>query len=400
MLNLVKFDPPRWQLEALADKIPEFKVNLGRFPTPIHRFNINAVSKVSPDIKIFIKRDDYSSSDLSGNKVRKLEFILASALKAGCDSVITAGGLQSNHARATAIASRLLGLEPHLILRTTRPVEEVGLGGNLLWDRMVGSKIYTIHPSDYVRIGSDNLIEMLKMKLIKAGKTPWSTPVGGSDSLGAMGYIEAIREIITHPFGDIYEYDHIVFGCGSGGTAAGLAIGGCLSGLTRRTKIHGIGVCDSPEYFYDHIDQMANELGIDATLHGTARDWIRLYDGQGLGYAKNTDAELEYIAEVAGSTGVTLDSVYAGKALYHFMTKVIHELPEVFLPNHKILFIHTGGVFGLYDKEKQLLPILSKGLSKTPNHTSQSVTNDHSEVKSEDKPQHDVINLLQFLGEK
>lgn len=242
LLQLGSYAAAEWQVAAIEGEgmVPKNRVSLGRFPTPVHDFNINAVSKINTSIKLSIKRDDCSSSDLSGNKVRKLEFLLGQALSNSSDSVITAGGLQSNHARATAVAGRLLGLQPHLILRTTLSVQDIGLTGNLLWNRMVGSKIYTIHPSQYARIGSDKLIDLLQKKLADAGGRPYSIPVGGSNSLGSFGYMEAIKEIIAYEAATEEHFDHIVFSCGSGGTAAGLAIGGVLSGLTERTTIHGV----------------------------------------------------------------------------------------------------------------------------------------------------------------
>ena len=106
---------------------------------------------------------------------------------------------------------------------------------------------------------------------------------------------------------------------------------------------------------------MATELKIDQAKHGDVRSWIKIYDGQNLGYAKNTREELQYISDVAQTSGVVLDSVYAGKALYHFMKNVVPGAPEVFRPYERILFVHTGGVFGLYDKEAQLIPVLNGG---------------------------------------
>lgn len=347
----VPYVPCQWQFTNInPEVIPKCRVNLGRFPTPIHKFDLPGVDDLN--LEFWIKRDDLSSFDLSGNKVRKLEFLLADACEGGHhDSVITIGGIQSNHARATAVASRQLGLEPHLILRKQSSVS-LDLTGNLLLNRMVGAKIYTITPQEYGRIGSDNLVDMLASNLKQEGKNPYKIPVGGSNALGSFGYMEAIKEIQ-----DIgMQFDHIVFACGSGGTAAGLAIGAKLSGLSA--KIHGIGVCDNPKYFYDHIAHVADELGIDYSTHGYPRDWISIYDGQGIGYAKSTDEELTYQIEVSMRTGVILDPVYSGKALYHFIKKLAVQNPETFSPGHKVLFIHTGGTFGLYDKSVQVLNLL------------------------------------------
>jgi D-cysteine desulfhydrase len=343
------FEPAAWQRDnILPSKIPSYKLSLGRFPTPIHEFKVPGLEAC----QVWIKRDDLTSCDLSGNKVRKLEFLLADALQGGYDSVITIGGLQSNHARATAVASRQLGLEPHLILRTTNTPEEIDLTGNLLWNRMIGSKIYTVSPGSYARIGSNNLVSQLQIQLKDSGKNPYCIPVGGSNALGSFGYMETIREIISCGV----DFDHIIFGCGSGGTAAGIAIGVKLAGL--KSKVHAVGVCDSPQYFYDHIDQVAKELGIDYAIHGNPQEWCSIYNGQGMGYARSTEAELTFLLQVARATGIVLDPVYSGKALYYFTNEIIksNEIKE----SDKILFIHTGGTFGFYDKAQQLIPLLPK----------------------------------------
>ena len=142
LFGSVPYLPSPWLAAALPPSaLPRERVQLGRFPTPIHRLDV-----LEPDlgIDLFVKRDDLSSFDLSGNKVRKLEFLLAEAMHSGCDSVLTIGGVQSNHARSTAVAARQLGMEPHLILRTREPSEDPGLAGNLLLDRMVGARIQQV----------------------------------------------------------------------------------------------------------------------------------------------------------------------------------------------------------------------------------------------------------------
>jgi len=178
---LIPFEPATWQKEFIPHAlIPSHRLPLGRFPTPIHPFVIPELDGYD----LWIKRDDLSSCDLSGNKVRKLEFLMAECLERDCDSVVTIGGIQSNHARATAVASRLLGLEPHLILRTSKPVNDIDVTGNLLWNRMVGSKIYTVSPGTYARKGSDHLVKQLAQQLQDTGKNPYCIPVGGSNTLG------------------------------------------------------------------------------------------------------------------------------------------------------------------------------------------------------------------------
>jgi D-cysteine desulfhydrase len=131
-----------------------------------------------------------------------------------------------------------------------------------------------------------------------------------------------------------------------------------LSGMS--TKLHAVGVCDSPEYFYNHIDEMTKELRVQQAV-GAARDMITVYPGQGIGYARSTPDELRFIANVAASSGVVLDPVYSGKALFKF-AELARTLPDVFKRGQRVLFLHTGGTFGLYDKSDDILPLLDGGL--------------------------------------
>jgi D-cysteine desulfhydrase family pyridoxal phosphate-dependent enzyme len=357
ILNRVAYSPPTWLVHNLKPEfIPSTRIQLGRFPTPVHHFNIPGIERL--ELSCFIKRDDLSSFDLSGNKVRKLEFLMAEATKDGSDHdcVITIGGLQSNHARATAVAARQLGLDPYLILRTRDEAKDVELVGNLLLDRLVGSDIRLVSPGTYGRVGSVALTQQLAEQLRSEGRNPYVIPVGGSNTLGAFGYMDAIREIIDQEL----NVDHIVFACGSGGTAAGIALGVHFAGLS--SKVHAVCVCDTPEYFYNHVDEVLQELNV-ADSDGTkisARQLLTVYQGQGTGYARSTPQELDFLAKVALSTGVVLDPVYSGKALYNFAS-IADSHPEIFNRGDKVLFLHTGGTLGLYDKSSEILPFLPAG---------------------------------------
>ena len=332
---------------------PAEKVKLAHgTPTPIHPWSPCGYESN----QMFVKRDDLTSFDLSGNKVRKLEFLLAQALREKYDSVITIGGIQSNHARSTACCARQLGLDPHLILRSSKdPTEDPSYTGNLLLDRLVGAKIYQVSTGTYARIGSRNLCNQLERQLRAEGKNPYVIPVGGSNVLGAWGYLEAINEIaeqIKSGNGNLPgNFDHIVFACGSGGTATGLALGARLSSLG--SKIHAVGVCDSPDYFYNHIEEVSALLGVDFGTIGHPRDWCTVYRGQGLGYAKSTEEEMAFIQRVSMTTGIIVDPVYSGKALYYF-SQSSNRIEAGIQDGESILFIHTGGVLGMYDKIDQL----------------------------------------------
>lgn len=331
-----------------------------------------------------MKRDDATGgSELGGNKIRKLEFLLADALAKGCDSVVTIGGEQSNHCRATAAASRMVGLSPHLILRTRRAdaihdkEDEIGWTGNILFDRMVGSTIYTCTPGEYGRLGSNKLVESVCQYLQKSHNKPYPIPVGGSNAIGTWGYINGVDELMqqieTKPGEDAFALDHVVFATGSGGTSTGIAVGLSLAygklgeghpaavGQTA-PKVHAVGVCDNPEYFYQAMSSLADDMGFCLPNHTTTdqfmRDAVTVHQGKGRGYAFNSDEELDFIMQFAMETGITLDPVYSGKALYYFLKKVVEGDSKEYRDKN-ILFWHTGGAIGLYEKGDDLVERLN-----------------------------------------
>lgn len=360
LLSKVAYSPPAWASHLLPPT--HGRILLGRLETPVVPWKCGALADLG--VTWSIKRDDTSGLELSGNKVRKLEFLMAEALAGGHDCVVTIGGIQSNHCRATAAAAALLGVDAHLILRC--PAKDVdgdlGLCGNLLLDRLLGATLHTCTVGEYQRVGSPGLTAALAEQLRAQGKKPYVIPVGGSNALGTWGYIEAVRELeaqlAERAAAGLPEVTHIVFACGSGGTAAGLALGAHLSGL--KAKVHGVGVCDTPDIFYADIAAMAAELGACAKDDpDAARGWLSLAQGKNTGYAQSTPEELAFIRDLCFESGVLTDPVYSGKALYHFVEGA-KAAPEEFRDAH-ILFWHTGGQFGMAEKEEQLLELLPPG---------------------------------------
>ncbi|KAL3820379.1 hypothetical protein ACJIZ3_006284 [Penstemon smallii] len=343
--------PPSWA--SRLNPVPSHVFSLGNFPTPIHKWNLPNLPKGT---EVFIKRDDLAGMQLSGNKVRKLEFLLADAVAQGADCIITVGGLQSNHCRATAVASKYLNLDCYLILNTSKvPVDkDPGLTGNLLVTRLAGAHIDLVSKEDYANVGGVALANILKEKLINEGRRPYVIPLGGSNSLGTWGYIEAIREIKeqAQKGSRAAAFDDIVVACGSGGTIAGLAAGSSLSNLGA--KIQAYSISDDPEYFYEYAQGLLN--GLEASV--ISRDIVNIRNAKGLGYGMNTDEELKFISDIAQATGVVLDPVYSGKAAYG-MIKDMNQNPEKW-QGRKVLFIHTGGLLGLYDKTEQMAPFVRK----------------------------------------
>lgn len=374
----IPYNPPDFIKKELPNP-PSSKVILSFLKTPLHKWKPPNVDSNDDNnygidnLDFYIKRDDMSGSDVSGNKIRKLEFLMAECLKDGADydSVITIGGVQSNHARATACVARQLGFEPHLILRGDYDdTKNHSLLGNLLYDRLVGASIYPVSPSVYAIHGQDKLCNALAKKLQKENKKPFVIPVGGSNPVGMYGYLEFVNEFMNQIENDdefkMKPVDHFVFACGSGGTAAGISLGMRLYQLhypeKHVPKVHAICVCDSPDVFYEHIHKMAELSQVNMEYTGDPAEWLSIYDGQGLGYAKSTKEELDYFTAVATTTGVLLDPVYSLKALY-YTAKNLHSMN--IKSDSRVVFLHTGGTYGTADKAAELLPSLSALAPKT-----------------------------------
>lgn len=348
LLDTIPFVVPP-SLSALRQPHPRSRLRLGVLPTPIHPWRPPCLER-GDFAEMWIKRDDMSGGlDLGGNKVRKLEFLLADALEQGADCVVTIGGVQSNHARATAVAARMVGLDAHLVLRVADRQDPAALGleGNLLLDRLVGSALHLVTKTEYTRVGSEALVNTCAAELRRQGRVPYSIPVGGSNALGTWGYLAAAQELLDQ-FGPGGMPDHIIVACGSGGTAAGIALGLRLAGHDG-TRVHAMGVCDSPAYFEGKTRELAAHLGVDAE---GPEPWLRFYQGKGQGYAMSTAEELATIAATARSTGVTLDPTYSGKALHAF-ARVVEGDPTRWA-GQRVLFWHTGGVLGMFDRSTVL----------------------------------------------
>ena len=292
-----------------------------------------------------------------------------------CVLQVTIGGIQSNHARATAVASRFCGLDSHLVLRTSKLVvdEDPGLVGNLLVERMVGASVHLCTKEEYGKVGSEKLGEMVSASLTEQGKKPYVIPVGGSNALGSWGYMEMIDELKeqleaaadaeadadastsnTSAAAIPSSFDNLVVACGSGGTVAGIGLALDSAGLGA--KLTAYGVCDSPEYFYNFVDMLLAGMRTEKTTNKGARELVTVLNAKGRGYAISTEEELAFVHAVALRTGIILDPVYSGKALYNFVEDVKKNPDE--WKDKKVLFVHTGGLLGMYEKAEQLQPLI------------------------------------------
>jgi D-cysteine desulfhydrase len=332
----------------MAQIQPPAKISLARLSTPLEP--LRAASEAL-GIELWIKRDDLTGSQLSGNKVRKLEYLLADARAADADVVLTCGGEQSNHCRATAIAARRQGLDSVLFLRTANPDRPPASTGNILLDRMVGAEVRWITPAQYGERMA--MMEAAAEQLRAAGRRPYVIPEGGSNAIGCWGYVGCAAELAVDLAALPRKRTTVVYACGSGGTGAGLVLGRKLTDLANfDVELAGFNVCDDRDYFLDVIGRLCREFD-DAygTSAGIKEADIGLVDGYvGRGYAKSRPEELAEIIALGRRDGIVLDPVYTGKA-YYGLTRELASGRDF---GERVVFLHTGGIFGLLGKAGEL----------------------------------------------
>lgn len=316
-------------------------VSLALTPTPL--IPLHGVSQWLGR-EIWLKRDDLTGLELSGNKVRKLEYLVADAKARGADTLITCGGEQSNHCRATALAAIRHGLGAILLLRTETPDSPPTATGNILLDKLAGAQIRWISFEQWK--DRMKLMGEICNKLETNGHKGYVIGEGGSDAVGSQGYVEAARELSVQlqPHGTADTA--IVVPCGSGGTVAGLAAGSVqfLAGM----PILAVPVCDSGAYFQKIVDGILGTLS--SPEDSQCIQWIEGYVGAG--YGKTRPAELASQKRFAELEGIFLDPVYTGKA-FHGLVSELKDNPDK-IPG-RVIFWHTGGIFGLFDGRKEIL---------------------------------------------
>lgn len=315
------------------------RLSLGFMPTPVE-----SLARLSREIGIDLsmKRDDFTGFGGGGNKVRKLEYLMAEALAEGVNVLITTGGHQSNHARMTAAAARKFGMRPILVLRGNAPA---AYQGNLLLDHLFGAEIDFLDPDAYFTQINPRMQHHADQAVAR-GEKPYIIPLGGASALGAMGYVGAVRELAEqYRQSGTPAPSFIVAPVGSGGTLAGLHIGCAM--FWPQTRVIGIAVTGSAVPFSERIAVMANA---GAELIGFDRRWsadeIQIEnDYVGPGYGVPSDAGNDAIARMARTEGVLLDPVYTGKAI----AGLIDCARRGTIPaGSSVLFIHCGGSPALY----------------------------------------------------
>lgn len=302
--------------------------------------------------QIWIKRDDQLGLTQGGNKTRKLEFLMAEALAQGADTLVTAGGVQSNHCRLTLSAARREGLECHLILEEDLgadgapvPAEAGGnppeLTGNLLLFDLLGADTVEVHPN-----GSDLVTRAngLAAELKTQGKNPYVIPVGGSNVTGALGYVDCAQELLTQ-FAEVgLDVPSIVTPSGSAGMQAGLIAG--LHSADSQIPVVGINVSRTQEDQEPKIVGLVDEVASFLELTPVPRDRsLGLGDYFGTGYALPTTEMVEAVRLFAKTDGILLDPVYTGKAAAGLIDLIRRGR---FGADENVVFIHSGGVPGLY----------------------------------------------------
>jgi len=279
---------------------------------------------------LWVKRDDLTGLAGGGNKTRKLEYLCHEALEQGADTLVTGAGIQSNHCRQTAAAAAKLGLKCSLVLAGARP--DVATG-NVLLDRILGADI-TWEEGDLFGGEVDAAIERRAAELREQGANTYSIPVGGSNPVGALGYVRAAREIQEQ----LPDADMVVFGTGSCGTHAGLA-----AGYGDHSKVLGIRIGER-EDMEGVITERAAETAVLAGLDKPVGDCQVEHGYLGEGYGQINDATIEAIELAGRLEGLICDPVYSGKALSGLIGCF---RSGRLAKDTKTVFIHTGGLPGL-----------------------------------------------------
>jgi D-cysteine desulfhydrase len=314
------------------------KIHLANIPTPILKLNFKGS-------RFLIKRDDFTGLELSGNKVRKLDYLIYKAKRQKTDYILTCGGSQSNHTRATAVAAASRGIKTKLFLWGN---DSKLAKGNLFIEKFIGSEIQFMNKKEYLR--ANEYMEEEKKRLEKSGKRVFIIPEGGSSTLGIWGYINFIEELrLQLKSGSIKG---ILTAAGSGGTSAGLLVGAALYNL--KIKIFAVNVLYGANVIKKKILNLAcsciEEFKLGCKIDESCLEILDGYSEEG--YKNITEDKIQLIKSFAESSGIILDPAYTGKAFYAFYHNFLKNKKST-----KILFVHTGGFFGILDKKEKYLYI-------------------------------------------
>ena len=321
------------------------RLHFAHLPTPLEP--LSNLTKLLGGPNLYIKRDDCTGLATGGNKTRKLEFLIADALDKGADTVVTHGAVQSNHVRQTAAAACRYGLRCKALLE--RRVEGYGdrydSTGNVMFDRLFGAELH------FVEAGTDmdgDCAELAREVEARGGK-PYSIPGGGSNTVGALGYVNAALELLQQANHQSLRIDCVVAGTGSTGTQSGLVVG--MEGANAGIDVLGICVRrpEEPQQAAVHklASATADKLGVKGGIDKSRVIANGDYVGEGYGYP--TEGTIEAINLLAQHEGILLDPVYSGKAMAGLIDLIRN---NTFKKSENIVFIHTGGSMALFGYEK------------------------------------------------
>ena len=308
--------------------------SLAHLPTPLEPMERLTDALGGP--RLLVKRDDCTGLALGGNKARKLVHLCAEAIAAGCDTLVTGGGAQSNHVRMTAAAANRLGLGCHVALSSDEPTSgATGPGGNLLLDHMLGADLHFVGSCEYYEL--EIAIETLAAALARDGHRPFAMPVGGASVTGVTAYADAVDELIVQLDGA--RVDWMVVADGSGGTHAGL-----LAGSGESVRILGVDVGTRPD-----LDEIVPRLAAEAAAR-TGRPAppdraVIDHERFGAGYGALSESAVEAITLAARLEGLVLDPVYTGKAMAGLVAAV---RDGRIARDDTVVFWHTGGAPALF----------------------------------------------------
>jgi D-cysteine desulfhydrase len=319
----------------MSSSIRSPKLSLAHLPTPLLRY---AALDGLVGTQVWVKRDDATAGAEAGNKIRKLEYLLADARAQRARVVITCGGVQSNHARATAVAARQLGMRVLLLLRA-EPPPLPPYQGNLFLCALLGAEIRFITAAEYA--DRDAQLHAAAAECERSGEHAYVIPEGGSNALGSLGYVDAMAEVRAQLDADPNLPDHfdaVVHACGSGGTAAGVTLGAARYRVA--SEVIAMAVCDDRAYFERRIQSIIDSAAPLLEASSEPAVPVRVVDAyKGPAYGVPSADQVRFIEQVARATGLILDPVYSGKALFG-----LAQLP---VKPASALFIHTGGLPGL-----------------------------------------------------
>src|SRR5882724_724421 len=326
---------------------PPSRIELALLPTPIMK--LERVSR-RLGVELYMKRDDLTGLLESGNKVRKLEFLVGEALAQGADTLITCGTLQSNCCRAVSAVAARLGMNAVLAVKGTRP--EL-YDGNLLLDRLLGAEVRYLSDPQWERV--DEVMADLAAEVVARGHRPYVIPESGANEVGALGYLECAVELSEQINHGAPRFDAVVISAFTGASQAGLLLGKRLAGLPG--EIVGVPIGRPAERVREHV---GHTMGAAIRRYGFSIDvpkTIHLLDGDREGLAA-ADADLAVLVDLAREEGLLLDPVYTARG-FRGLVETLARDPKAL--GRRICFIHTGGLFSLFPYRERLSRLIDRG---------------------------------------